>query len=222
MVTPFDWQEGIGHRAGYVENKLAQGAPVLAISLSAGVLLYTGRRQRPKIHELYDRIAFSAIGQQSDIEAMRVAAVDFCHQEGYRRSEDDVSVQRVVAALSAPLKRAFADFSLAPVVARSLFAEVGATPEDDRYYVLDYDGDYAVHTGRAFVGADRRAGQLDAGLRGVTAQEVEGARTALAALWREAVEESGEAEELAGETVLLVRDPAKLNRFVRLEDGIRS
>lgn len=216
MVTPFDWQEGIGHRAGYVENKLAQGAPVLAISLPAGVLLYTGRRQRPKIHELYDRIAFSAIGQQSDIEAMRVAAVDFCHQEGYRRSEDDVSVQRVVAALSVPLKRAFADFSLAPVVARSLFAEVGDAPGADRFYVLDFDGDYAVHTDRAFVAADRAASVLEPGLQAITGADVEDARKALAALWRSAAEETGDDDEFADESVLLVRDGGRISRFVRL------
>ncbi|MCW5943652.1 MAG: hypothetical protein KIS66_15580 [Fimbriimonadaceae bacterium] len=220
MVTPYDWQEGIGHRASYVESKLAQGSPVLALSLPEGVLLFTGRRRRPKIHELYDRIAFSAIGQQSDIEAMRVAAVDFCHQEGYRRSEDDVSVQRVVAALSSPLKRAFADFSLAPVVARSLFAEVGANPADDRFFVLDYDGDYAAHSERAFVAADKRADRLESGLREIEGVGVAEARTRLAELWRASIDDAEEPsarELLEDEAVLLSRDSGRINRFLRLE-----
>ncbi len=41
MLTPYDWQEGIGNRAQYIEGKLAQGSPVLAISRPEGVLFFT-------------------------------------------------------------------------------------------------------------------------------------------------------------------------------------
>jgi len=71
MFTPYDWQEGIGNRAQYIEGKLAQGVPVLAISLSEGILIFTYRRQSRKICEIYDRLVFAAIGQQSDVEARR-------------------------------------------------------------------------------------------------------------------------------------------------------
>jgi len=63
MITPYDWQEGIGHRASYVDNKLAQGSPVMAISIGEGILLLTYRRQARKIYEIYDRLAYAAIGQ---------------------------------------------------------------------------------------------------------------------------------------------------------------
>jgi proteasome alpha subunit len=142
MITPYDWQESIGNRAQYIEGKLKHGSPVLAVSLDAGILIYTRRRQSRKIFEVYDRLAFSAIGQQSDVESLRNAAVEFAHQEGYNRSEQDVTIQRVVTALSAPVKKAFGDFSSAPLVARSLFVEVGNDIADDRMFVLDYDGDY--------------------------------------------------------------------------------
>lgn len=143
MFTPYDWQEGIGHRAQFVANKLAHGVPVVAVSLDQGILLATFRRQTRKIYEIYDLLVFSAIGQQSDIEALRVSAVEFAHREGYNRSEQDVTIQRVVSGLSQPLKKAFADFNSSPFVARSLFAELGKTPENDQYYILDFDGDYA-------------------------------------------------------------------------------
>ena len=67
MFTPYDWQEGIGNRASYIESRLAQGAPVLAKSLPDGILLFTYRRQAKKIYEVYDRIVYSGVGQQSDI-----------------------------------------------------------------------------------------------------------------------------------------------------------
>ena len=64
------------------------------------------------------------------------------------RGEEDVTVQRVVSALSEPVKRAFSDFSSAPIVARSIFAEVGLTPDEDIYFTLDFDGDF--RTSRRF------------------------------------------------------------------------
>lgn len=78
------------------------------------------------------------------MESLRTAAVEFTHQEGYNRSEQDVTIQRVVAALSSPLKRAFADFSTAPFVARALFGEVQQKVDEDLYYTLDYDGNFTV------------------------------------------------------------------------------
>ncbi len=143
-MTPFDWQEGIGHRAQYVESRLAAGVPVVAFSHAEGILIGTYRSQARKVYEIYDRLAYAGIGLQSDIEAVRVAAVDFAHQEGYQRSQDDVTVQRVISVLSAPIKRAFSDFQMSPLVVRCLFAEVEDTKDKDRYYTIDYDGDYAV------------------------------------------------------------------------------
>ncbi|AIE86546.1 hypothetical protein [Fimbriimonas ginsengisoli] len=144
MFTPYDWQEGIGNRAQYIEGKLAQGAPVFAVSIPEGILVFTFRRQARKIYEIYDRLLFAGIGQQSDVEAIRMGALEFASREGYNRSDEDVTIQRVATAMSAPLKRAFSDFSASPLVARSLFAEVNATPDEDLYYALDYDGDYTM------------------------------------------------------------------------------
>src|SRR6476661_1608987 len=113
MLTPYDWQEGIGNRAQYIEGKLAQGSPVLALSRPEGILFFTYRRQTRKIYEIYDRLILAGIGQQSDVDAIRNAALEFASREGFQRSEEDVTIQRVVNALSAPLKRAFGDFGSA-------------------------------------------------------------------------------------------------------------
>ena len=84
----------------------------------------------------------AAIGQQSDVESLRVAAIDFAHREGYQRSEQDVTIQRIVTAMSQPIKDAFANFASAPWIGKAMFMEVGETAEEDRYYCIDYDGDY--------------------------------------------------------------------------------
>lgn len=142
MLNPYDWQEAMNNRVAYIINRIEKGAPVLAVSIDAGILMFTYRRQSPKIFEIYDRLAFAGLGQQSDIESIRVMAVEFAHREGFTRSEQDVTVQRVVTAVSAPIKKSFADFSYAPTLALSMFAELGSTPEQDCYYVVDFDGDY--------------------------------------------------------------------------------
>ena len=151
MLTPYDWQEGIGHRAQFIEGKLAHSAPIVAISHSEGILIATYARQSRKIFEIYDRLAFSAIGHQSDIEAIRTAALDFSSKEGYQRSEAEVTIQRVVSGISAPIKRVFGDFGQTPMVMRGLFAEVNPTPEADLFYQLDYNGDYSILKGSAVI-----------------------------------------------------------------------
>jgi proteasome alpha subunit len=151
MYTPYDWQEAIGHRAQFVEAKLALGTPVVAASFEAGILMLTYRRQARKIFEVYDQLIMGAIGQQSDIEAVRLAAIDFSHREGYSHSEEDVTLHRLLGAISIPVKRAFSDFSSSPIVAECLFAEVSETPEQDQYAILEYDGDYRTTKKHAFV-----------------------------------------------------------------------
>lgn len=222
MLTPYDWQEGIGHRAQYVESRLKAGVPVVAASVADGIVVATFRAQASKIFEIYDRLVYSAIGLQSDVEAIRVAAVEFAHQEGYRRSEDDVTIQRMVTHLSSPLKSAFASFNGAPVVVRSLFAEVGETVEDDRFYVLDYDGDYRIcRSMGAVAGTDAAYEAIEKAVAGVDFATA--VTTDAVAQLREAVLKGmdpggelaagSELPELSFEAVLMRRDKSRERRF---------
>lgn len=219
MITPFDWQEGIGNRAQYIEGKLKHGSPVVAVSLDAGILIYTRRRQTRKIYEIYDRLAFAGIGQQSDVEALRTAAVEFAHQEGYNRSEQDVTIQRVATAISSPVKRAFADFSTSPLVVRSLFAEVGSTPDEDQYFVLDYDGDYRSLRGGAIVsGVSHDHSEAEAALSRVDrGSDAASAAKRLEEIWKMVVQSDEDAEDLVDdfepEALLVERETHRDDRF---------
>ena len=220
MFTPYDWQEGIGHRAQYIQAKLAQGAPVIAVSLDAGILVLTYRRQARKIYEIYDRLIFAGIGQQSDVEAVRVAALEFASKEGFSRSEEDVTIQRVATAMSGPLKKAFSDFSTSPVVAKSLFGEVNLTPAEDLYYTIDYDGDYATSRNYAIVtGAADSQLPDPAKLAALQSLSPEDAFESLKEIWLTIVDsESSESSEdklkgLTAEAVLLERSGERENRF---------
>jgi len=187
MYSPYDFNRSIAHRAEYVEERLKAGMPVVGISYDQGVLLFTVKRTQRKVYEIYDQLMYSAIGNQADVEAVRLAAIDFCHQEGFARSPDDVSIQRLVGfAISPPLKRAFGDPMTTPNVLRCVFAEIGKTPEDDQYFVLNYDGEFSTHAGFAVAapgdGAETAMLELLRAQEGVpTLQE---ALTRAAAAWR--------------------------------------
>jgi proteasome alpha subunit len=108
------------------------------------MLLLSTRRTQRKTFEVYDRLMMSAIRAQADVEAIRIAALDFAHQEGFSRSPDDVTLNRIVGfALSPALKKAFGDSWSSPLVFRGLFAELGRKPEQDRFAMLNYDGEFA-------------------------------------------------------------------------------
>lgn len=215
MLTPYDWQEGIGHRAAFIEGRLVQGAPVLALSINEGIVVFSYRRHARKIYEVYDRLAYSAIGQQSDIEALRIAAIDFAHQEGYNRSERDVTIRRVVSALSGPIKRAFADFSAPPFVVRSLFVEVCETPGDDTFAILDYEGDFTMRKHFSYVaGTEEHNEALKVSLGEIHSKNLsaKAAHTELHQLWdRTFITERPEGFE--PEAVLLRRASDRENRF---------
>lgn len=144
--TPYDWQQTLRQKADYVEDRLREGSPVVGLSCQEGVLLVTVRRaQQQKIFEIYDRLAFAGLGNQSDLEMIRQIAVDFAHAEGFARSPQDVSIQRVVGvALSPAMKRSFSDPLRLPLVVRGLFAQLGDTPESDLFYWLNYDGEFSL------------------------------------------------------------------------------
>ncbi len=158
MYSPYDFNQSIAHRAEYVEERIKSGMPVIAISYDKGVLLWTLKRTQRKVFEIYDQIMYSAIGNQADVEAVRLAAIDFCHQEGFSRSPDDVSLQRLVGfVLSPPLKRAFGDPMTSPNVLRAIFAEIGTTPDKDQLFVLNYDGEFSTHSAYAAAGGSEGA-----------------------------------------------------------------
>jgi proteasome alpha subunit len=144
MYTPFGYNEAVGQRRESVEEQLRAGSPVVGLRYQGGLLLLTVRRSQRKVYEIYDRQMFSAIGNQSDIEQVRLSTIQLAHQEGFERSPDDVSIQRLVGfALSPALKKAFGDqWSGVPFVIRALFAEIGRTPESDTFMTLNYDGEF--------------------------------------------------------------------------------
>lgn len=159
MFTPYDYNEAIGHRKDAIEERLREGSPVVGLAYEGGLLLLTVRRSQRKIYEIYDRQMFSAIGMQADVENIRLAVIQQAHQEGFERSPDDVSLQRLVGFyLSPALKKAFGDqWSGVPFVIRAIFAEVARGKTGDVFYTLNYDGEFRQSTGAAVIAGTQAA-----------------------------------------------------------------
>jgi proteasome alpha subunit len=139
----YDWNNALQQRNEYVEDRLKDGSPVVGVSYAEGVLLLSLRGSQRKIFEVYDRLMMGSLGKQSDIESLRLASIDTAHKEGFERSPDDVSIQRLVGfSLSPAIKRVYNDQSAIPLTLRTIYTELGKTPNDDHFFVIGFDGEF--------------------------------------------------------------------------------
>src|SRR5204863_6466055 len=85
-------------------------------------------------------------GHPGDIERLRMTVIELASTEGFTRSAADVSLRRLAFySLSPVLKAAFEQIYGAPYLARMIFAEVGATPAEDLFLRVEYDGAITAH-----------------------------------------------------------------------------
>ena len=167
IEEPYRWVEAIANRREYIETQLATGSPIAALGFRDGILFVTIGKNRQKLFEIYDRIGMGAIGHPGDIERLRMGAIELASTEGFTRSAADVSLRRLAHySLSPVMKTAFEQVYGAPYLARLVFAEIGATPEEDLFLRLDYDG--SITTNGATVAQARQDYAVLSGTRTAT------------------------------------------------------
>jgi proteasome alpha subunit len=97
-------------------------------------------RSLSKVSEIYDRIAFAAVGKYNEFQMLRVAGVRHADMKGFSYSREDVSAKELANAYAQTLGQVFTH-EMKPYEVELLVAEVGA-PDDEHaemYHVL-YDG----------------------------------------------------------------------------------
>ena len=129
-------------RADYARKGIARGRSLIALECPAGVLIVADNPSRTlsKISEIYDRIAFAAVGKYNEFQMLRVAGVRHADMKGFSYSREDVSAKELANAYAQTLGQVFTH-EMKPYEVELLVAEVGA-PDDDHaemYHVL-YDG----------------------------------------------------------------------------------
>jgi proteasome alpha subunit len=153
LDEPYRWVEAIRNRREYLEDQLKSASPVVACGYENGLLLLTTTPGQRKLFEIYNQVAFAAIGHPADIEKLRKAIIDIAHVEAFNFSARDVSLQRLVNFGLGPLmKTAFDEIFRSPYIARVLVAELDPRESRETFYTIDADGSFGNTAGAAVLG----------------------------------------------------------------------
>lgn len=145
-------------RADYARKGIARGRSVVVLQYDDGVLFATENPSRAlhKVSEIYDRIAFAAVGKYNEFENLRVAGVRYADLRGYSYDRVDVTARGLANAYAQTLGTVFTTESK-PLEVELVVVEVGPDLDDDQIYRLSYDGSVADERGWVVMGgqADR-------------------------------------------------------------------
>ncbi|KRF04674.1 proteasome subunit alpha [Arthrobacter sp. Soil782] len=145
-------------RADFARKGIARGRSVVVLSCREGIAL-VAENPSPSLHklgEIYDRIAFAAVGKYNEFESLRQAGVRYADVRGYSYDREDVTARGLASVYAQSLGAVFTAESK-PFEVELAVAEVGASSAQDHIYRLTFDGSIADETGFIVMG-----GQADA------------------------------------------------------------
>jgi len=150
-------------RADYARKGIARGRSVVVLGYDKGIAFVAENPSRAlhKVSEIYDRIAFAAVGKYNEFENLRVAGVRYSDLRGYSYDRTDVTARGLANFYAQILGTVFTQESK-PYEVEIVVAEVGATADDDQIYRLTYDGSVADELG--FVAMGGAAEPIETGL----------------------------------------------------------
>lgn len=177
MSVPFyvSPEQIIKDKADYARKGIARGRSVVVLQYEDGILFVAENPSRAlhKISEIYDRIAFAAVGKYNEFENMRIAGIRYADLRGYSYDRRDVSVRSLANAYAQTLGTVFIE-TQKPYEVEIVVAEVGDTLAEDQIYRLTFDGSVADEHGYLAMGgaADSVAQALASGYRdGMTLED---------------------------------------------------
>ncbi|TIC87685.1 proteasome subunit alpha [Nocardioides sp. GY 10113] len=143
-------------RADFARKGIARGRSLVAVQYADGVLLVTENPSQAlhKVSELYDRLAFAAVGRYNEFENLRIAGVRLADMRGYAYDRRDVTGRGLANAYAQTLGTIFSSGGEKPYEVELFVAEIGDAPEDDQIYRLTYEGRVADEHGYAVMGGD--------------------------------------------------------------------
>ncbi len=151
-------------RADYARKGIARGRSVVVLQYDAGILFVAENPSRAlhKVSEIYDRIAFAAVGKYNEFENLRVAGVRLADMRGYSYDRRDVTGRGLANFYAQALGTIFSGAGEKPYEVEIVVAEVGASAAEDQVYRLTYDGSVADEHGYVVMGgqADHISGLL--------------------------------------------------------------
>ena len=141
-------------RADFARKGIARGRSVVVLQYADGILFVSENPSAAlhKISEIYDRIAFAAVGRYNEFENLRIAGVRLADMRGYSYDRRDVTGRGLANAYAQTLGSIFSSGGEKPYEVEIFVGEVGETAELDQVYRLTYDGQVADEQGFAAMG----------------------------------------------------------------------
>jgi len=129
-------------RADFARKGIARGRSVVAIQYADGILFASENPSQAlhKVSEIYDRIAFAAVGRYNEFENLRIAGVRLADMRGYAYDRSDVTGRGLANAYAQTLGTIFSSGGEKPYEVEIFVAEIGDTAADDQIYRLTYQG----------------------------------------------------------------------------------
>src|ERR1700683_3219197 len=156
-------------KSDYARKGVARSRSSVARQYSAGILMVTPNVSSVlhKISEIYDRIAFAAVGRYNEYEVLRKAGVTYADLTGYSFDRGDVTARGLANWYAQQLGTSFTE-SMKPYEVEIVVAEVGARPDDDQIYRISWDGSVSDEPGFVAFGgqADTVLAAVEEGLCG--------------------------------------------------------
>jgi len=132
-------------RADFARKGIARGRSVVTVQYADGILFVSENPSQAlhKVSEIYDRVAFAAVGRYNEFENLRIAGVRLADMRGYAYDRRDVTGRGLANAYAQTLGTIFSSGGEKPYEVELFVAEVGDTAAEDSVYRLTYDGQVA-------------------------------------------------------------------------------
>jgi proteasome alpha subunit len=157
-------EQAMKDKADYARKAITRIRSGVVIDCDAGILFVAPNPSRAlrKFSEIYDRIAFAAVGRYNEFENLRKAGVRYADLTGFAYDRQDVTARGLANYYAQVLGTFFTD-SPKPYEVEIVVAEVGKTQDDDEIYRITFDGSVADE--RNFVVMGGQADQVAAVLK---------------------------------------------------------
>ncbi len=137
-------EQAMKDKADYARKGIARGRSGLVLQYREGILFVAPNPSRAlhKISEIYDRIAFAAVGRYNEFENLRKAGVRYADVTGYLYDRHDVTARGLANWYAQALGTIFTE-SNKPFEVEIVVAEVGESEDQDQIYRITFDGSVA-------------------------------------------------------------------------------
>jgi proteasome alpha subunit len=151
-------------KAEYARQGIARGRSCVTLQYDGGILMMAPNPSSAlhKISEIYDRIAFAAVGRYNEYETLRKAGITYADLTGYQFDRHDVTARGIANYYAQNLGTIFTE-NLKPFEVEIVVAEVGRQPDADQIYRITFDGSVTDEPG--FVAFGGQADQVSAALK---------------------------------------------------------